>query len=189
MLIFCKAFLWNHSVFIYAASISVPLTDACHFAHCCTRVPPATASSQLTRIVALVFVWRPMPATLRSVLRTCLSGGRCLRRSLTVSAQDVLACGRHLIDGVLHLTIALLPRDKCCFGTAYKLFRPHANARTRLKLLQDTLISLTSPTTRSTCRRGWHHRNHVAWPLRKDDGVSSSRRRARSQICLQLHAV
>ena len=110
---------------------------------CCTRVPPATDSSQLTRILALVFVWRPMPATLRSVLRTCLSGGRCLRMSLTVSAQDVLACGRHLIDGVLHLTIALLPRDKCCCDTADKRFRPHASERTRLTLLQDILVFLT----------------------------------------------
>ena len=37
------------------------------------------------------------------------------------------------MDGVLFLTIALLPRDKCLCDSADKRFRPHANARMGLK--------------------------------------------------------
>ena len=105
--------------------------DVCHCAVCCERV------------------CRPIPASLRTLLHTCLSGGRCqpirahctcdLRRSRTRTCWNEAG---HLIDGVLRLTIVLLTRYPCCCDTAHKL--QTARATTRPKLLQDTLKSLAA---------------------------------------------
>ena len=108
------------------------------YAHCCTRVCPAADASQFAHIARVIF----------DGLEPGLAGMKQGISSMASFAwpssfwHDTRAVVTQLTSSRLH---ARQPDRSCC--------KTHWNP--------SLLGRLTPPTTLSTFRRGWHHRNHV----------------------------